>query len=416
MRAQYLSLLIVPGLLLVHSACNKSSADAGKKGVGKKGGESVPVVVAKTQVRNVPLEVQVIGNVEAYSIVSVKSQITGLLEKVHFNEGDYIKKGDLLFSIDQAPFMATLSQMEANVARDRAALEQVKANLSRDQAQLKYQTSQANRYANLFKEGVIAKDAAEQVQTSADTLSHAVNADQAAIQSAVASIAAGEASVRNARIQLSYTTIRSPIDGRTGNITAKEGNLASANVTELVTINQVQPVYVTFAVPEGQLTQIKGFLAQGKVSVNAAPPDDPVHPETGTLTFVDNRVDATTGTIRLKATFPNVGRKLWPGQFVRVSMRLSTVMNAVLVPNQAVQTGQDGPYVYRVRPDMTVEMAKIVVGGRVEQDIVVQSGLQPDDTVVSEGQLRLAPNMKVRLRESTGAPAGGDRGKGKTKE
>ncbi|MBI4904715.1 MAG: efflux RND transporter periplasmic adaptor subunit [Acidobacteria bacterium] len=402
--------LSVPAVLLL-SGCPQKAATV-EKG-GKKGaGGPVPVATALVSQRDVPVEIQIIGNVEAYSTVTVKAQVTGILQKVYFQEGDMVKKGQKLFSIDPSPFQAAVSQMEANVARDRAILEQAKANLNRDMAQQKYQASQAARYAQLFKEGVFSKDQAEQVQANADTIGQSVKADQAAIASAQASVLAGEAAVRNAKISLDYTTISSPVDGRTGNLIAKEGNLASANTTELIVINQVQPVYVTFSLPESQFPQVKEAMARGKLPVNAIPPEDGGEREVGLLSFVDNRVDPNTGTIRLKGTFDNARRRLWPGQFVRVSLRLSVRQAALLVPNQAVQTGQDGPYVYRIR-DNRAQVVKVTTGPRVDQDLVIEIGLDSGDIVVTEGQLRLSDNAPVRMRGESGGDGkvGGKRGK-----
>lgn len=398
------------------SGCNREAgADAKKKGGKKKGGEVVPVAVAKVVARSVPLEIQVIGNVEAYSTVLLKARVTGAIEKVHFNEGDFVRKGDKLFTIDPAPFLSAVNQAEANLARDKAQLLQARANLSRDEAQHKFVSSQAARFASLQKEGVISKEQAEQYQANADVVGQAIAADRAAIASAEASVQAGEAAVKTARIQLGYSTVFAPVDGRTGNLVAKEGNLATGNVTELIAISQVQPVYVTFSVPESQLTVVKEAMARGRLGVSAAPPEDPQKPETGTLTFVDSAVDATTGTIKLKGTFQNAGRRLWPGQFVRVTLRLGVRGGALMVPNQAVQTGQDGSFVYRVEADNSVQMAKVVTGGRVDQDIVIDDGVAEGDTVVTEGQLRLAPGMKIRLR-GEGGPGNAGKGKGKGKK
>jgi membrane fusion protein, multidrug efflux system len=210
-------------------------------------------------------------------------------------------------------------------------------------------------------------------------------------------------------VQLGYTEIRSPIDGRTGNLAVKQGNIVTANTSELMTINEVQPIYVTFTVPEARLGEVKRYMAEGKLPVTALAQDGDATPEMGFLTFVDNAVDATTGTIKLKGTFPNPNRRLWPGQFVRVSLRLTTVSGALILSNQAVQTGQDGPYVYVVKPDRTVELRNVTTGGRVDQDIVIDKGLEEGETVVSEGQLRLAPGMRVAVRdgrEGQGAPGG----------
>jgi multidrug efflux system membrane fusion protein len=409
--------LVFAAAILCLTGCNREGgADAKKKGGKKKGAEVVPVAVAKVTARSVPVDIQVIGNVEAYSTVVVKARVTGAIEKVHFHEGDFVRKGDKLFTIDPAPFQSAVNQAEANLARDRAQLLQARANLSRDEAQHKFVSSQASRFASLQREGVISKEQAEQYQANADVVSQAIEADRAAIASAEASVQAGEAAVKTARIQLGYTNIVSPVDGRTGSLVAKEGNLATANQSELIAISQVQPVYVTFSIPESQLTMVKQAMARGRLAVSAAPPEDPQKPETGALTFVDSAVDASTGTIRLKGTFQNPGRRLWPGQFVRVTLRLGTRSGALMVPNQAVQTGQDGSYVYRVDSENAAQMVKVTTGGRVEQDIIVEDGLADGDTVVTEGQLRLAPGMKIRLRGEGGAGAAGQgKGKGKGK-
>lgn len=393
--------------------CSPEASGSSKKGK-KKGADVVPVTLGRVVARDVPIEIQVIGNVEAYSTVSIKPRVTGVIEKIYFNEGDYVRKGDRLFQIDPVPFQTALSQAEANLEREKAQLRQARANLSRDLAQQKFLASQAARFAALQKEGVISREQAEQYQASADVAAQAVAANEAAIASAEAAVQAGEAAVKTARIMLGYTSIFSPIDGRTGRITAKEGNLATANVTELAAVNQVEPIYVAFAVPESQLPAVKEAMARGPLAVLAAPPDDASNPETGRLTFVDNSVDPSTGTIRLKATFDNPRHRLWPGQFVRVTLRLGTRKGALLVPNQAVQTGQNGPYVYRVLANQTVEAATIKTAGRVDQDIVVQEGLQEGDLVVTEGQLRLAAGMRIRARgegvAANGAGSGDARG------
>ena len=375
----------------------------GGKG-GRRGGAAgdVPVTVAVASQKDVPVEVQVIGNVEAYTTISVKAQVGGQLTKVSFSEGDYVKTGDLLFTIDQRPLEAALSLATANVAKDEAALGQAQANLSRDTAQNKYVEANATRYAELFQSGVVSKDQSEQLRASADASGQALAADKAAIASAQAAIGASKAAIDNARVQLGYTSIRSPIDGRTGNLSVKQGNVVMANSQELVTINQVEPIYVTFAVPEAQLPAIKRYMAERKLAVRAGPQDSPEDEETGVLTFIDNSVDMTTGTIKLKGTFPNTDHKLWPGQFVRVTLRLTIQPNAIVVPNQAVQTGQNGSFVYVVKQDRTVEMRPVTTGARVDQDMVVDQGLQAGETVVTEGQLRLAPGSRVVVRDGRG--------------
>ena len=402
------------------AGCSNSGASAaapgsgggggGKGGRKGGGGGDVPVTVAKATQKNVPVEIQVIGNVEAYSTISVKAQVTGQLEKAFFNEGDFVKKQAVLFTIDPRPLEAALNQAKANVARDEASLGQARANLARDEANARYARAQADRYQQLYEQKIISKDQAEQLGANADASAQLVAADRATIESAQANIGASRAAVANAEVQLSYTTIRSPIDGRTGNVTVKQGNVVTANNMELMTITQIEPIYVTFAVPESQLTAIKTYMAQAKLPVKARPQDDSqAEEETGHLTFIDNTVDTTTGTIKLKGTFPNTDHKLWPGQFVRVTLRLTTQQNAVVVPNEAVQTGQNGSFIYVVKDDRSVESRPITVGARVDQDMVIQSGLEPGETVVTEGQLRLAPGSHVVLRDANGGGGGGGR-------
>lgn len=389
---------------VVLAGCTGKSAPTA--GAGKKGDQVVPVLVAKAMQKTVPVEVEVIGNVEAYSTIGVKAQVGGELVHVHFQEGDTVKKGDLLFDIDRRPFDATISQLEANLARDNAQLSQARANLGRDIAAHKYSQAQATRYENLWKQGIISQNQAEQYTSDADARNEAVKADQAAIQSSQAAIEADKAALEQAKIQLSYTTIRTPIDGRTGNLMAKQGNVVKANDIDLVTINQLSPIYVTFSVPEAQLNNIKKYMDIGKVKVLATPEKDSSIFEQGVLTFVDNAVDMTTGTIKLKGTFANEDRKLWPGQFVRVIMRLTERPDAVVVPTQAVQTGQDGVFVYVVKDNMTVESRPVVTGARVDEDMVIEKGLSQGEQVVTEGTLRLVPGSRIRIGNGAGAPGG----------
>jgi len=236
-----------------------------------------------------------------------------------------------------------------------------------------------------------------------------VKADEAAIESARAAIGASNTTLDNARVQLGFTAIKSPINGRTGNLTVKQGNVVMANNMELMTINQVEPIYVTFAVPESQLPAIKRYMAAGKLPVRVRPQDEQGGEETGVLTFVDNAVDMTTGTIKLKATFPNSDHQLWPGEFVRVILRLTTQANAIVVPNESVQTGQNGSFIYVVKEDRTVESRPVTTGARVDQDMVIESGLEAGETVVTEGQLRLAPGSRVVVRDGRGGRPGGGR-------
>lgn len=419
----YLLLLSAIVVLGIGTGCSDKGASASAasggsgapaKGPGGRGGRGgdVPVTVTNVAQKDVPLEIQVIGNVEAYSTISVKAQVTGQITNVYFREGDYVKKGDQLFTIDPRPLEAALNQVQATLARDEAALGQAQANLAKDQAQHRYVEAQATRYAKLFDQKIISRDQAEQLRANADAVAQAVEADRATIESVKASIQASKAAVENARVQLDYTKIYSPITGRTGNLSVKQGNVVTANNVELMTITEIEPIYVTFAIPEAQLPAVKRYMAQGKLPVRARAQDDSSPEEVGTLTFIDNMVDTTTGTIKLKGTFPNKDHQLWPGEFVRVTLRLATQHNAIVVPNEAVQTGQNGSFVYVVKADRTVESRPVTTGSRVDQDLVIDSGLEPGETIVTEGQLRLAPGSRVAVRDGRGGRGGRGRGEG----
>ena len=405
-------LLLLASIGLWLAGCSSTGVSAGGQGGGRGGkkgfgGGDVPVTVATVSQRTVPVEEQVIGNVEAYSTISVKAQVSGQLTEVHFKEGDFVKKNDLLFVIDPRPFQASLDQAIATVAKDEAVLGQAKATLARDEANLRYQKATADRYAALFQGGIISKDQSEQLAATADATSQAVAADKASIDSATADLASAHAAVDSARVQLSYATIRSPIDGRTGNVSVKLGNVVAATNVELVTITQVEPIYVTFSVPEALLSEIRRYMEQRPLTVRAQIQDEASAEESGTLTFVDNSVDTTTGTIKLKGTFENRDHKLWPGQFVRVTLKLSERPNAVVVPNEAIQTGQNGTFVYVVKPNRSVEVRPVVTSLRVSQDMVVDKGLAAGEIVVTEGQLRLAPDSRVAVRGQGRGPGSG---------
>jgi multidrug efflux system membrane fusion protein len=375
--------------------CASKTSPPGRSSQKEMGGGSIPVVASRVAQRDVPIDIRAVGNVEASSTVTVKSQVSGELVRVNFREGDFVKKGDPLFTVDARTYEAQLNQAQANLAKDEAALVQIEANLARDLAQQKYAQSEAARYSNLLEKHLVSTEQAEQVNANAEAAAAAVRADQAAIQSARATVEATKSAVVNARVMLSYTSIRSPLDGRTGNLDITEGNLIGPN-TNLTTITQVEPIYVTFSVPESQLRSVKkgqpmSVFPQGNSSLK----------EIGELFFIDNAVDATTGTIRVKAILRNRDHTLWPGQFVRAVLRIGTRPGALIIPGQAVQTGQDGPFVFVVRPDKTVELRLVAPGAQIDGEVVIEKGLQPGETVVSEGQLRLAAGSRVQFRGNT---------------
>ncbi|MBI1920050.1 MAG: efflux RND transporter periplasmic adaptor subunit [Geobacter sp.] len=351
-----------------------------------KGRPPVPVSVAAAVQKDVPLQVRAIGNVEAYNSVAIKSQVNGTIARVHFTEGQDVQKGALLFTIDPRPFEAALRQAEANLARDLA--------------QMRNAQEQARRYGALLKDGIVTQEQYDQLKANAEALT--------------ATVAADRASIENARIQLGYCYIRSPISGRTGNLAINVGNMVKANdVPVLVTINQINPIYATFAVPERDMVDIRKYLAMGKLKVEALVTGEEAKPEEGSVSFLDNTVDTATGTIKLKGTFANQGRRLWPGQFVNILVTLTTRANAVVIPSQAVQTGQQGQFVFVVKPDSTAEQRPVVTGISHEGFTLIEKGVRPGETVVTDGQMRLVPGAKVTVKQGLGT---GDRGPAKPVE
>jgi membrane fusion protein, multidrug efflux system len=372
---------------------DKSKSSERPSKMGMKGG-AIPVAVSKAVQKDVPIDLKAVGTVEASSTVTVKAQISGELTRVFFREGDFVKKGDELFSIDARTYEAQLNQIQASLKKDEAALAQIEANLARDLAQQKYAQSEAARYSSLLEKRLVSKEQAEQVTANAEAASAAIRADQAAIQSARAAAEATKAAIANARVMLSYTGIRSPIDGRTGNLVIKQGNIIGPS-TELTTINQVEPIYITFSIPENQLRSVK----QGQM-VSVIPDAGSSPPDPGKLFFINNTVDPTTGTILAKAIFSNRDHKLWPGEFVQIVLRLGIQPKALIIPNQAVQTGQDGPFVFVVKSDQKVESRPVVPGMSLDGQIVIVKGLEAGEIIVIEGQLRLAAGSTVQFRQN----------------
>ena len=404
-------------LVVLEYGCGSSAAapPGGGRGRGRGRGEggTVPVVMAKVTERDVPVDLAAIGNVEAYETVSIRSQVTGVVNEVLFREGDFVKAADHLFTIDPRPYQAQLEQAQANLLRDEALLAQAQAQLARDRAQAEYNRTTAERNGELAERGIISKDTAHQSRAAADASAAGVKADEASVASARAQLAAQQAVIDSAKVQLGYTLIRSPIDGRTGSLMMKPGNLATANATELVSIAQIEPVFVTFAVPAVHLPTIKSRMEVSRLDVVATPQDANAQAVTGKLVFVDSAVDPATDTIKLKGTFDNHDRRLWPGQFARVNLRLATLGHAIVVSSEAVQMGQDGQFVFVVKPDFTVEQRAVTVSQRANEDVVISKGLEVGETVVTEGQLRLEPGSRVEAADAGGAGQGGGRGRGR---
>ena len=335
----------------------------------------VPVKVIRAVQKDVPIRIKTIGTIEPFTTVAIKSQVSGQIARLHFAEGSDVITGALLISIDPEPFLATLKQYEAALAKD--------------QAQALFAREQAERYSGLLKEGIVTHDQYDLLRSNADSLAANLVADRAAI--------------KNAKIQLEYCSIRSPLSGRTGTIALHAGNLVKANDLPIVTINQISPIYATFSLPEKRLAELKQALAGGELKLEAVIPTEPGSSEVGTISFLDNSVNPATGTIKLKGVFANRGRKLWPGQFTDVVLTLASRQNAVVVPTQAIQTSQQGEFVYLVKPDNRVEMRRITSAGVAGEETVIGKGVAAGESVVVDGQLRLTPGALVTTKERSTA-------------
>lgn len=382
---------IVPviSLIALLSACSS----APKRPMFAMGPAAVRAVAATSA--NVPLDISAIGNVEAMSSVDIKARVAGQIVKVNFQEGQDVKAGEILFELDQEPFLQAIHESEANLARDTALAAQYRATVLKDEAQLKSSQAQAERALALQKDGINSREQTETVVATADGWRASREADKAAVTSAEASMRADQAKIEDAKLQLSYTTIKAPINGRAGAIQVKAGNLVKENDTTLVTLLQTQPIYVSFSVPEQQLAEVRKFDAQRPLIVHATATSG--SDEVGKLRFIDNTVDTNTGTIKLKAVFDNGRRQLWPGQFVNVRAQLSVEPDRVVVPTQTVQTGPTGKYVWVMASDSTVSMRPVNVVRAWGEKSVIGSGLNAGEMVISEGQMRLAPGAKVHV-------------------
>jgi multidrug efflux system membrane fusion protein len=379
------------------SACAASSAKTRQSVTGMK--QAVPVTIATVTQKTVPVQLQVIGNVQAYNTVTVRAQVGGELTGVYFRQGQKVKKGQLLFTIDDRPLSASLQQAQATLAKDIAQVRQAQANVAKDLAQEKYAQAQARSYSTLGNQGAISQVQAAQYVTNAQSAAATVAADRAAVQNAQAAVNADRAAVQNAQVQLSYTKIYSPIDGQAGTVIVDRGNLIQANSTNpLVTISQIRPVQVAFSLPERELPAVRKYMGISRLTLQAIVPNAKQPPVSGVLTAVNGVVDNTTGTIQLLGDFANTQEHLWPGQFVNVVLNLTSQPNAITVPSQAVQTGQNGQSVFVLKPNNTVESRAVTVSRTFNGQAVIARGLQPGEKVVTDGQFNLIPGAKVQVK------------------
>jgi membrane fusion protein, multidrug efflux system len=362
---------LLAALPLAGTACNKTAASNEKAGRGV-GGAPVPVTVAKAELRIVPQELSAIGTVMASSTVSIRAEVTGVLMKVHFRKGQNVNQGDVLFTIDPRPFEATLKQAQATLARDKFLSRNAHIELKRE--------------ADLLEKKISSQSDYDKRQADADAIDAQAQADEAAVD--------------NARLQVEHCTIASPLSGRTGDLLVDQGNLVKSGDQALVCIAEVRPIRVSFAIPQGVLPAVKKAMTAGKLGVRALLPREESDPETGELTFVDNSVDKTTGTIQLQATFPNERERLWPGLFVNVSLVLSTDPDAIVVPAKAVQNGQKGKYVFVVGADGNAEYRAVTIRQSTADIAVVAKGVERGETVITDGHLRVLQGKPVVIKTS----------------
>lgn len=364
------------------------------------------MTVTKVVAKEMPVEIKAIGNVQTVSGVSIRSQVSGRVLKVNFKEGQYVKKGELLFTIDSRPFDEALKGAQANLQHDVSAVATAQAALAKDAAQAKYAATEANRYDVLMKEGVVSREDSEQFKANADAYAATLKADDSNIETARAQVRQSQAAVDNAKVQLSYCQLRSPMDGRTGSTIVTEGNLVNPNDSSpLVMIDQVSPIYATFTVPEKYLPEVQQYASLGKLKVVAQLDAD--SSRVGTLSSFDNQVNQTTGTLQLKASFQNDDNLLWPGRFVNIVLTLTSQPNAIVVPAQSLQTSQQGQFIYVLKADQTAEMRKIVLDRTIGDEAVISSGLAAGETVITDGLLRITPGAKVQIAAGSSEKSNG---------
>jgi multidrug efflux system membrane fusion protein len=360
-----LGILVILGL----AACSGKKEDPAKA----KRERIVPVTVTTVEEKTVPVQIQAIGNVEPLSTITIKSRVTGELKQVHFREGQDVAQGTLLFTLDPDPFEAELKKAQAILAKDIALAQKAEEDL--------------RRYSELIKKEYVSREQFDQATTNLAALNAQIKADQAAVEAA--------------RLQVNYCYIKAPITGRTGSLLAFKGNMIKANDDNknMVVINQIQPIYCSFALPEQNLADLKKYSVAGKVKIKAFIGKEQEHPEEGEVSFIDNTVDKATGTILVKGIFHNKTKRLWPGQFVKIKVDLTTRANTLLVPTQAVQTGLEGQYVFMVKADQKAEIRPVVIGQSLDGKTVIEKGVKAGEVVVTDGQFQLVSGTKVQIKK-----------------
>lgn len=357
--------------------CLAACAPKAPEGGGPRKAPVVPVVAATVEQKEVPVQLMAIGNVRAKSTVAVKPRVSGQIAKVNFGEGQDVKEGDILVQIDPAPFEVLLSQ--------------AKARLAQAMTQADVAGRQSDRYANLATSGGVSREEVDNLKSTAEA--------------AKSNTEAAAAAVKEAELQLSYCTIRSPLSGRAGRRAVDAGNVVKADETDLVVINQLKPIEVIFSVPEQNFSDIQRYMAKGQLKVTITPNGSEAREISGYLSFVDNAIKAATGTLEVKATMPNEDLGLWPGQYGEIALTLTTEPNAIIVPATAVQTGQNGQYVFVIKPDKTVDLRDVKMERTLGTAAVIKEGLKKGEQVVVDGQLRLTPGTKVEIKPPVGTTA-----------
>jgi multidrug efflux system membrane fusion protein len=381
-----------------------------------------PVSVTAAVAEDVPTYLDAIGKTVAREVVSIQPQVSGRITKIHFTDGADVKKGQMLFTIDTRPFEANLRQAQANVQKDNALKKQAEANLAKEVAQAKWGQTQLNRYRSLVEEGIVSREQYEEMRANQDSLNANVGSARAAVNSADETIKVDAAAVESAKVQLSYCSIRAPIDGRAGQRLADVGNVVNpgggsgnsgtsgdtqGGGNTLLVIERLDPIYADFTISQDKLVEVQQQMRAGRLRAEVRIPEAGEEPVIGQLTFLNNAVQETTGTVNLRATIPNTGHQFWPGRFVNIRLVLNTIHQAVLVPASAPQMSANGSFVYVVKQDSTAEQRPVSLGQRQGDLVVVENGVAAGERVVTNGQIGVTPGGKVLIQQPAASPAPG---------